>query len=64
MENRPIKKENEQEQTYFLYQNDRFVFEGSHFKCCLKLQQSQSQSANWAMKYEGWEIRETKKPIT
>lgn len=34
-------------------------FTGNEFDCYLKLQQMQGQSADWAMKYEGWKIEPT-----
>ena len=34
---------------------------GSENDCYMKLQRLQGQSANWAMKYEGWTIKPAKK---
>ncbi len=41
---------------YQLTHNGKLVFEGTEFQCFLKLQSSQSASASWAMKYEGWKV--------
>lgn len=40
------------------------VFKGTENECYIKLQRSQSQSADWAMKYEGWKIEEEKTFLT
>ena len=44
------------EDTYELRRDGRLIFRGSEGECFHKLQRSQSQSADWAMRYEGWTI--------
>lgn len=44
------------EGTYELRHDGKLIMRGSENDCYRKLQQSQSQSADWAMKYEGWTI--------
>ena len=39
------------------------VFKGTENECYFKLQRSQSQSADWAIKYEGWKVEEEKPEI-
>jgi hypothetical protein len=39
-----------------LKQHGKLIFEGTENECYMKLQRSQSQSADWAMKYEGWTV--------
>lgn len=41
---------------YELKQNGELKFTGTEGECYLKLQRMQSQSAHWAMTYEGWTI--------
>ena len=42
---------------YRLYHKNEMVFEHEDINhCYYKLQRSQSQSADWAMKHEGWRI--------
>ena len=41
---------------FILSRKGDFIFEGSENECFIKLQRSQSQSADWAMKYEGYTI--------
>lgn len=42
---------------YRLYHKLELIFENADInQCYFKLQRSQSQSADWAMKYEGWRI--------
>ena len=55
MENNTEKTEIENE-IFVLSQDGKEVFRGTEFKCYLKLQSSQGQSAGWAMKYSGWKI--------
>ena len=45
---------------FILSRNGAEVFKGTENECYIKLQRSQSQSADWAMKYEGWKIEEEK----
>jgi len=44
---------------YTLTQDKREVFKGTENQCYYKLQRSQSFSASWAMKYEGWRIQKS-----
>jgi len=44
------------EGNYILSKNGTETFRGTESECYHKLQRSQSQSADWAMKYEGWKI--------
>ena len=44
---------------YQLIKDTEVLFVGSNDECYYKLQQMQSQSASWAMKYEGWSITAT-----
>lgn len=40
-----------------LYHNDQVIFEHTdENQCWFKLQRSQSQSADWATRYEGWRV--------
>jgi hypothetical protein len=48
---------------YVLTHNGEVIFKGTENNCYLKLQRSQSQSATWAMKYEGWDVQPTGKQI-
>lgn len=41
---------------YELTQDGKVKFTGTENECYYKLQNLQSQSADWAMKHEGWEI--------
>lgn len=42
---------------YRLYHKSELIFENADIdQCYFKLQRSQSQSSDWAMKYEGWRI--------
>jgi hypothetical protein len=41
---------------YQLTQHGKVLFEGSENECYIYLQRYQSQSADWAMKYEGYRI--------
>ena len=49
-------------QTTFILSRDGVEkFRGTENDCYMKLQRLQSQSAEWAIKYEGWRVRpETK----
>jgi len=42
--------------TYILTKNDSFICSGTENDCYLKLQRVQSQSADWAIKYEGYKV--------
>ncbi len=44
------------EEQYDLRRDGKLVFRGTANECYAKLQRSQSQSNDWAMKYEGWTI--------
>lgn len=44
------------EPIFELKQHGKLIFEGTENECYYKLQRSQSQSADWAMKYEGWTV--------
>lgn len=44
--------------TFKLTQHGELKFKGSENECYYKLQRLQGQSANWAMKYEGWKVTE------
>ncbi len=44
------------EEQHDLRKDGKLVFRGTANECYMKLQESQSQSADWAMKYEGWTI--------
>ena len=46
---------------YKLTKDNDTKFIGSENECYYKLQQSQSQSAEWAIKYEGWNVSECTK---
>ncbi len=46
------------ENQFNLTHNGEVVFTGSEGDCYMKLQKSQSQSADWAIKYEGWKVEE------
>lgn len=50
----------EQELTFELTCNGDFVYRGTENDCYMKLQKVQSQSADWAMKYEGYKIEPEK----
>jgi hypothetical protein len=41
---------------YQVTQDNNLFFIGSEDECFIKLQSLQSNSAMWAMKYEGWKI--------
>lgn len=41
---------------YILSRDSEEKFRGTENECYFKLQRLQSQSADWAMKYEGWKI--------
>jgi len=43
--------------THKLTKDGNEVFRGTENECYIKLLNSQSQSTEWAMKYEGWEIK-------
>lgn len=43
-------------ETYQLKRRGELIFEGTENECYIKLQRVQSQSADWAMKYEGYTI--------
>jgi hypothetical protein len=47
--------------SYQLKRDGEVKFEGTENECFIKLQQSQSQSWDWAMKNEGWTIE--RKPV-
>lgn len=40
-----------------LYKDDKLVFQGSEKECYVELQKRQSQSCYFAMKYDGWTIK-------
>ena len=42
---------------YTLAQDGEIKFQGTENECYYKLQRLQSQSFDWAMKYEGWTIK-------
>lgn len=42
------------EEQFKLTHKDELIFTGTENECYFKLQKTQSQSADWAMKYEGW----------
>ena len=44
--------------TFTLSQNGIEKFTGTENECYFKLQRLQGQSADWAIKYEGWKIEE------
>jgi hypothetical protein len=44
---------------YKLIHKGDIVFTGTNNQCYVKLQRSQSQSADWAIKYDGWEVEPT-----
>lgn len=46
---------------YKLIHNGEEKFRGTHNDCWIKLLKSQSQSTDWAIKYEGWKIEEIEK---
>ena len=46
-------------ETFILSQDGIKKFEGSENECYFKLQRLQGQSADWAMKYEGWKVEKT-----
>lgn len=46
---------------YILTKNNEFIFSGTERECYFKLQKIQSQSADWAMKYEGYKIEKSQK---
>jgi hypothetical protein len=48
---------------YVLTCKGKEIFKGTKNECYVKLQSSQSQSADWAMKYEGWNVKPTGKQI-
>ena len=50
-------EESEEKEIWELKHKGELIFEGSENECYFKLQKSQSQSADWAMKYEGWTIK-------
>lgn len=43
---------------YQLKRDGELKHEGTENECFIKLQRLQSQSADWAMKYEGWTVTE------
>ena len=47
------------EDTFELRNDGKLIFRGTQNECYRKLQQSQSQSFDWAMKYEGWTISQS-----
>lgn len=57
-----VKVEQENE-VFILSQDGKEIFRGTEFKCYLKLQRSQGQSAMWAMRYSGWKIEPLNKAI-
>ena len=42
--------------THKLTHKGKEIFRGTENECYIKLQRSQSQSADWAIKYEGWKV--------
>lgn len=42
---------------YQLCRDGKVIFEGTENECYFKLQKEQPQSADFAMKYEGYEIK-------
>jgi hypothetical protein len=44
------------EKMYQLKKDNKVLKEGTHFECLLFLQKYQSQSCDWATKYEGYKI--------
>lgn len=50
----------EQEVIFELTRKGEFIYSGSENNCYIKLQKIQSQSADWAMKYEGYQISPAK----
>lgn len=46
--------------THEVYHDNNKLFTGSYDDCWVYIQKHQSQSVDWAMKYEHWEIREIK----
>lgn len=43
-------------ETYQLKRDEKVIFEGTENECYFKLQKVQPQSADWAMKYEGYSV--------
>jgi hypothetical protein len=43
---------------YQLTHKGELIFQGTERSCYFKLQRTQSMSADWAIKYEGWKIVE------
>lgn len=41
---------------FILSQDKKEIFRGTENQCYVKLQRTQSHSADWAMKYENWKI--------
>jgi hypothetical protein len=48
---------------YQLTHKGKIIFTGTENRCYMKLQNSQSQSADWAMKNDGWKVEQTGKQI-
>jgi hypothetical protein len=42
---------------FILSQDGKEIFQGTENQCYMKLQRTQGSSADWAMKYENWEIK-------
>jgi hypothetical protein len=51
-----IMKNTTENETFILSQDDKEIFRGTENECYVKLQRTQSNSADWTMKYEGWKI--------
>lgn len=47
---------NTNEDTYTLARDGEIKFNGTENECYYQLQRLQSQSSDWAMRYEGWTI--------
>lgn len=54
---------NTTEQQFELSHNGEVKFTGGENDCYFKLQRLQGQSADWAMKYEGWKIEPVVAPV-
>lgn len=52
---RLIKRRNNMD--FGLYKDGKLVFQGSEKECYVELQKRQSQSCYFAMKYNGWTIK-------
>lgn len=54
----------QEEKIFELTQDGAVKFRGAENSCFHKLQRMQSQSSDWAMKYEGWTVREITAEVT